>query len=132
MANGKKEVPAGVKIISVLYYIGAGLSVLAAIGFIIAGSKLADIPILSIFSGLVFAAVIGFIAMAILDFFLGRGLWRAQKWARIVVIILAILAFIGAVINLVRGQLNSIISLVVTAIIGGYLLFSKEVKQAFA
>lgn len=128
---GAKNVPTGVKVISVLYYIGAALSVIAAIIMFAGGSVLATL-LPAILTGLVAVMGIFMLGMAVLDFFIARGLWRAQKWARIIVIIFAGLAIIGAIVNLVAGQLSAIINLVIAGLIGGYLLFSKKVKQAFA
>jgi len=72
------------------------------------------------------------ILFAVLTFFIGRGLWKRQKWARIVAIILAILSFIGAIMGMVQGMIvQNLFSLVVNLVIGAYLLFSKSVKAAF-
>ncbi len=128
-----KQVPVGVKIISILYYIGAAMSVIFAILLLVGvGTFLANLSILAIFSGLLYFTGILFLGMAVLDFFIARGLWRAQKWARIIVIVFAILAVLGGIVSLIGGNFSSIITLVISGLIGGYLLFSKSVKQVFA
>ncbi|MFX0212154.1 MAG: hypothetical protein ACFFDT_39640 [Candidatus Hodarchaeota archaeon] len=132
-----KTMPTGIKIISVLYYIGAVLSLLFGILLLIGAGAIStlvtEIPLLG-FLGAGFLTVIAIImiALAVLGFFIGRGLWKGQNWARIVAIIFAILGFISAIINLISAQWGSIISLVINGLIGYYLLFSKNVKEAFA
>ena len=128
------EVPTGVKVISVLYYIGAAFELLLAIAlFIGAGTIASKIPLIgALGSGLFIIAGVVLIGLAVLSFFVGRGLWKAQKWARIVAIIFAVLGVLFAVLGMVQGQIASnVLSLVISGAIGGYLLFSKDVKAAF-
>ena len=129
-------VPTLVKVIAVLYYIAAAILILGGIGAFIGsaafGSIFEAIPGASLFgAGMMIVLGIFLIAFAVLDFFIGRGLWKAQKWSRIVVIIISALAVISGIMSLVQGE-GGIISLLVQAAIGGYLLFSKSVKAAFA
>ena len=132
------NVPVGVKIISVLYYIGAvvlillGILLIVGAGFI--GTILQSIPLLgALGAGLFIVIAIILIVFAVLSFFLGRGLWKAQKWARIVVIVFSVLGVLFALLAIVQGQiLNNLLSLIINAVIGGYLLFSKDVKAAFS
>ena len=73
------------------------------------------------------------IGLGVLLFFVGRGLWKAKSWARIVALILVGLGILMAVISMIQGEIiNNIPSLVIPSVIGGYLLFSKSVKKAFA
>lgn len=135
MAGGN---PTGVKIISVLYYIGAVVSVILGILFLVGagamGSLLASVPIIgALGAGLFIVGAVIMIAIGVLAFFVGRGLWKAKAWARIVAIIFAIVGVVLAVVGMVQGSIASnIFSLVVNAVIGGYLLFSSSVKAAFA
>src|SRR3989344_4783571 len=134
--SNEKEVPTGVKIISVLYYIGAvllflfGLTFFAGAGFI--GSIAEQIPLIGVLgAGLFIVAGIILIGLGILGFFIGRGLWKARSWARIVAIIFAILGILGAITSMVQGNIASnLVTFVLNLLIGGYLLFSKSVKQA--
>jgi uncharacterized membrane protein (DUF2068 family) len=133
------SVPTGVKVISVLYYIGAALSVILAILAFVASAfigtllEAAGIPgMAALGAGVAIFVGVLMLAIAVLGFFVGRGLWNARNWARIVAIILAVIGFILAVISLVQGQFGNIVSLVVNGVIGGYLWFSSSVKSAFA
>ena len=124
------SVPTLVKVIAVLYYIGAAFAVLAAIAMFI-GSSFIPIDLPEFLSGLVIVAGILFLAFAVLGFFLGRGLWKGQNWARIVVIIFAVIGVISGIITLIGGDFSSIIGLVINGLIGWYLIFNANVKQAF-
>ncbi len=132
-----KELPTGVKVISILYYIGAALGAIVGIMLFIGAGSLEILaqqnPALANF-GPGFAVVMGiiFLALAVLGFFVGRGLWTVQHWARITSIILAVLGVVFAVISLIAGDFISIISLAVHAVIGGYLLFNPQVKSVFS
>lgn len=135
---GERSVPTGVKIISVIYYIGAVFGILLGLLFFVGAGYLdsiADqIPLLgAIGSGLFVIGGIIFIGLGILGFFVGRGLWKARPWARIVVIIFAGLGSLMSIISMIQVSIvNNIIGLVIQLVIGGYLLFNNSVKEAFA
>ena len=128
--------PIGVKIISVLYYIGAAVFLSLIVGPIVEGLTGLKIPmvVLPLDGGLLFLmAGIEFLALAVLSFFIARGLWKAQKWARIVAIIFATLGVLMAIFGMVKGQIGSnVVGLLINTISGGYLLLSSSVKKAFA
>ena len=128
------DVPTGVKVISVLYYIGAVFEVIIGILFFVgAGALKAKIPFLAVLGPFLIVGGIILIGLAVLSFFVGRGLWKAQKWARIVAIIFAVLGVLFAVLGMVQGQVaGNILGLVISGAIGGYLWFSSSVKAAFA
>ena len=66
-------------------------------------------------------------------FFIGRKLEKGKNWARIIVIIIAILSLLNNLIfSVVQGHLPNIINLVIDGLIAGYLLFNTEVKEIFA
>lgn len=146
-----KSIPVGVKVIAILYYIGAVISILAAIGLIVVmatvgsisgaietagaeqGLQLTDaIPGGAILSSIAIVGIIVMIALAVLLFFIGRGLWKGKSWTRIAVIIISAIGAVSAIVSIIGGEFGAIVSLIIHAIIGGYLLFSKTVKQAFA
>ncbi len=133
-----KTVPTGVKVISVLYYIGAALSVLLGL-FLFGGAGMINsistkIPLLGVLgAGLFVVGGIILILLGVLYFFIARGLWNLKSWARTIAIILAALGALGALGSILSGHVvSNIISLAISIAIGAYLLFSEEVKQAFA
>jgi uncharacterized membrane protein (DUF2068 family) len=107
-----------------LFLVGAGMM----------GSIANQIPLLgALGAGLFVVGGIIMIGLGVLGFFVGRGLWKARPWARIVAIIFAALGILMAVISMIQGSIASnIFNLVIQLVIGGYLLFSNNVKQAFA
>ena len=137
--NISTGVTGGVKVISVLYYIIADLSLIFAIMFFVGVGVLSTVlgsvaPFLGeLGTGLVVVVGIVSLILAVLYFFIARGLWKAQKWARIVLIIFSILGIISAISTLVSGSLTQgILNIVINGVIGGYLIFSKKVKTAFS
>lgn len=134
----EKKVPVGVKVISVLYYIGAVFGVLFGILFMagagLMGTLATQIPGLGLLgSGLFVVGGLVMIGIGVLGFFVGRGLWKAHAWARIVAIVFAALGILMAIISMVQGNIASnLFGLVLNLAIGGYLLLSSDVKAAFA
>jgi len=132
-----KEVPIGVKIISILYYIAAGSGILFAI-FLFAGSAFLStlFPFLTTISAwgyilVVFCAIM-VLGFSVLSFFIARGLWNAKNWARILVIVFSGLGILGVLSSLFSNfSFSLIVQLAVHGAIGGYLLFAKEVKKLF-
>ncbi len=133
----KQQIPIGVKIISVLYYIGAVFGILVGLLFLVGAgmmSSIADkIPLLgALGAGLFIIGGIILMGLGVLGFFVGKGLWKARPWARIVAIIITSLGILMAIISMIQGNIiNNIFSLVIELVIGGYLLFSSSVKEAF-
>ncbi len=136
----RRQVPIGVKIIAVLDYIGAVILAILGIFLIFASASLTEYLVETIegietFSAGIFIVMgIIMIAFAVLGFFVGRGLFRGEQWARIVEIIFAVLAVISSISTIVQGNasFSGIIELIIYLVIGAYLLFSKEVNKAFA
>ena len=132
-----KTVPVGVKVISVLFYIGAVLSVLfgllSFVGASLFGALFSNIPALS-FIGAGSFVVLGVVmlALGVLDFFVGRGLWKGHNWARIVAVILAALGVLMQLLALLGGRISAIVFLVIYLVIGGYLLLNNDVKASFS
>ena len=127
------SVPTGVKIISVLYYIGAVFELLLGIALIFgAGALKAKIPFLAFLGPFLIIGGVILIGLAVLSFFVGRGLWKGQKWSRIVAIIFAVLGILSAIYSIVSGSYSSVIFLLIELAIGGYLMFNSSVKSAFS
>ena len=132
--EGKKQIPTGVKVISILYYISSGLGIIFGLIFLFGAGLIASlIPILGFLGGGIFVIIaIIVMGMSVLSFFIGRGLWKAQKWARIIAIVFSGISAVLSIITFVQGSFaNGIINLAISGIIGGYLLFNKKVKQIF-
>ena len=146
---GEKIMPTGVKVISVLYYIGAAFSFLFGLLLIVGGvfigailgETLASLSALG--SGLFIVLGIALLGVGVLDIFIGRGLWKGQNWTRIAAIVFAILGVFGGINSLISGLTNfqtigafsifvAFVQLAVSLLIGGYLAFAHEVKEAFA
>ena len=133
-----KEVPTGVKIVSILYYISMSLGILFAI-FLFAGFAFLStlMPFLTTISAigyiLVIFCAIMVLAFSVFSFLIARGLWKLKNWARMVAIVFAGLGVLGALGSFASGfSFGIVIELLIQAAIGGYLLFSKEAKRAFA
>lgn len=124
----KQFIPAGVKIISILHYIGAILGFIGGIFLIF--SFLGFDFIIKIVGG--FLLIYG-----IFSFFIARGLWKGKNWAKILAIIFSISGFLISLGNLIFkvGEINrlgTIPSLVIYGFIAGYLLFSNKAKEFFS
>jgi len=134
-----KEIPTGVKVISVVYYVFAAIAVIASI-FLFSGAStinsiLGSIPIIGILGALgsglfIFGAIVCLI-FGTLSFFIGRGLWKAKKWARIIVIVFSVIGVLIGLASLAKISFGGIVQLAISGTIGGYLIFSKKVKGAF-
>lgn len=94
------ERPDGVTVLGVLAYIGAGLSVLAALGMLLGGAIIANMaarPGMGMIAGVGGVALgIFFLVIAVLYAVIGTGMFKLQNWARMLVIILSCL---GALLN---------------------------------
>ena len=133
-SKSMKNVPMTVKIIAVFYWLSAAALVVAAIIGLVAGGKLIEIiPLLAFISAIIAIFSVIFLIFAALSFFIGLGLWKGKKWARVFVIVISMLGLFVALVSIV-GTFN-IQTLVIGAlngIIGFYLIISKEVKEAFS
>ena len=129
----KKDMPVGVKILAILGYIGAALTLLAGILLIFGASFMAQImsqigPLAAVFGGIGFVVLgIIFIAFAVLDYFIAKGLWNGKNWARIIVIVFAALGILGGI----TSPLNNIVGIIINGVIIWYLGFNKPVARAF-
>ena len=161
----KKQIPIGVKVISVLYFLFAiidliillfifkltgiipperpgtpvgiiftiySISALISQDLLMIGALTTGIPYLAY---IVYLLPIG---LAVLAIFVGRGLWKLQKWSKNVAIIWAVLGVVlsGPSIVLNFGLplpyiLIHIIGFSINLCIASYLLFNKNVKSAF-
>jgi hypothetical protein len=139
-----KEIPVGVKIISVWYYIQFSALLAFLIFALIRAIIKRDVTIdSSVISFLIFS-----FGCIFLSFSIGRGLWRGRNWAKITAIVFALiglsflllaLSMSSIVSNIVGNSSNELmgstiiilIAIVINVLIAGYLLFSKKVKEVF-
>ena len=131
------EVPTGVKVISVLYYIGAGFGLLFGLLFLVGsgfiGTIASKISLLGVLGpGLFIVVGIILIGLGVLGIFIGRGLWKGKNWARIVAVIFAVLGILSELFSVFKGGYSSLFGLLINLIIGGYLLFNSAIKTAFS
>jgi len=158
-AEGKKQVPTGIKILSILTYIGAFLIIIGGLAFLAisliwgvsrASSEGIVFSGLGIGIGLIIGGVIFLLAIGMLEFLVARGLWKGKNWARIFTIVVqcigilvglaqlffsiifaTLLAALGIESMGFVSAISGIPALVISALITAYLLFSKKVKEAF-
>lgn len=138
--------PAGVTVIAVLDFVGAGICVLAGIGMMLGGGFIATM-ISQQQGGAAGAGLLGVIGAAAGVFFLvcaaiaallGWGMLKLKSWARIVTIVLAALGAVGALFGLFAvlahfaaiGVFFALCRLAVNGWIIWYLL-QPHVKAAF-
>ncbi len=131
----QKGVPTGVKIISVLYYIGSVLMLLLGLAAIFGAGAFASMlsqigPLSLLGAGMFVVMGVISVALAVLFFFIGKGLWNGKSWARIVAIVLAALSILNGIYSIATGQ-GGWVGLIIQLVIGGYLLFNSGVKEAF-
>lgn len=130
----KSERPVGVTILSILAYIGAAFTLIGGLLMLVGSAFVstfiaAIIPQFSAFAtiGTALTIILGiiFLALAVLDFFVGKGLWNGKNWARILVLVFAGLSVLGSLFPF------SIANLVISAVIVWYLGFNKEAIAYF-
>ncbi|MDP1728583.1 MAG: hypothetical protein Q8L27_00075 [archaeon] len=130
--------PVGVTILSILGYIGAVFTLLMGLvmifGSVALFNFLTTLPEFQMYElmgtiGATFFIIMGIILLplAVLDYFIARGLWNGRNWARII-----ILVFIGisAVQNLFALPF-SLFGLAIDGLIIWYLGFNKPVVAYF-
>ena len=144
----KNEVPALVNILAVLNIISSILLILLGIFLIIIKfipSEPQVMPdggisfsLLSIISGafsqtlLTFGLI--FLPLGIFNLFVSIYLRKGRNWARICMIILAVVSAVTLIVSSIMGRdiISNMLSLIMSGLIGGYLLFNKKVKEAFS
>ena len=140
------DVPLGIKIISIIYYIGAGIFALTALGFIVIGIvSMLNTELITSTGGFpdfiknspnigLAILITGFLIalLAILCFFVAIGVNRGRRWARILIIIFVAIGILSGFVALFSGEAKGILNLIFSGIVGGYLLFNKEAKEFFS
>ena len=129
----KRVAPVGVKIISILYYITAFFSVFSGL-FLLFGSKVFSsiVPFTGSFASLSVLGGLASIVLGVLAYIIGKNLWAGINWARIVVLVIAVLGLLGEVIAIFSSAKLNVVSLIINAIIAWYLTYNNEVKKYFS
>ena len=112
--------PMGVKVIVALYVI---FGIIGAIwGFMTLGETAAEE-----------GAVVGvpLIIGGLIGVVLGLFLWKGKNWARIVAIVLSILALLGGITSLGSSTINALVNIVLGAVIAWYLLMNAGAKAFY-
>jgi hypothetical protein len=124
----------GITVLGILGYIGAVATLLLGLTMLIGSAFISDlitqfVPNFATYAaaGTVLFIVLGiiFIGLAILDYFIARGLLNGRNWARILLIIFAALGLLGSL------HPFSIGSLVIEGLIIWYLGFYKPAVNYF-
>ena len=72
------------------------------------------------------------VALGMIELFVARGLWKMRPWARIVAILLSLLAIVNAVSTIVSSfHFFQVVRLIVDGGIVAYLVLSEEARKAF-
>jgi hypothetical protein len=137
------NIPLGVKILSILGYIGAGLNALFGLALIFGSSFIASLitsmpvndPSLSFLgtmgTGLFIGIGVIVLLLALLEFIVSKGLWEGKNWARMVVLVVSSISVFAAIINLIFGDFSSIFGIMLYGIVIYYLEFIPETKKYF-
>lgn len=151
--SNSSSFPIGVRIISILFYVRAIFGILIGLALAIGGSvfvrtgtgqaviqevsaQLGANPSILTSTNLTALFVgfgIVFLILGIVEMLIARGLWRGKQWARIVTIILMVLAVINSIGELFQGNVvGGMFDLIISAFIVLYLSFSERVRKIFA
>ena len=111
--------PLGISILAILYIIGGLLSIAFGVLLELSGTAyLEGVPYASLITGFITVIAVLLILDGFFNIFIGVGLWKLKRWARICAIVFSILGILSII-----GALFSIIFLVI--------LFRKNTKKAF-
>ncbi len=130
----KEKKPVGIWIISVFYFIAVVLYFLTGLISLFYKELLYNIPKLkelSLANGVFIFFGLFMFGLAILSFFIARGILKRQNWARTTVIVISIINIVGGILSIAEGSYISSINLLANLVIGIYLIFSEKVKKFF-
>jgi len=135
-----KKIPTGIQVVSIIHYIAAGLCAVFGLLFIVFSGRLAEYLMsgTDALTSLTTSDLVGtlivlgvlFIILGVLYFFIGKGLWKLKKWARIVGIILAVIVALYTLYMMTGNfTIALLIIFLIDVAVGVYLIFSKEAKK---
>ncbi|MCX6741690.1 MAG: hypothetical protein NTX24_00750 [Candidatus Pacearchaeota archaeon] len=132
----KSSAETWVKVIAILGYISAVALAIVGILMLVGKSILGSIPQFSTMLGgsigaiFVVAAIIT-IVIGIFEFIVALNLAKHHNWARIVMIVLAAIGFIGSLASIVSSPVMAIIDLVINGGIFYLLAIDKDIAALF-
>lgn len=131
-----EKIPIPVKIISISDYLSAIACFFISISFFM-GYNLSEL-VFREFSFLGFLEIeylfnygIIFFLTSVFLFFLAKGLWNGKNLARFIEIFLAIFGLLIAIVFVLLGEKIFFFNIFFHGLIGGYLLFNRNVREAF-
>jgi len=141
----KEEASEGIKIISVVSFVIAGILFALSLFLVRFGEGIGNmsttdkavlavlvqqgIPIPST-ANLVFMGIV-FLALSIFLYFLGRDLLNMKNWARIASGVIAVILLLLSIFSLINGVWSSILLIIITGLVSWYLLLNKKVTRQF-
>ena len=136
---GAKNVPTGVKVVSVLFYIGfflflvSGILSIGGVGLPEENITGAAVGVPQLGRGFEIVSGVISVALAVFVFFVGMGLWKGRRWSWLSSIIIAGLGIFISLISMLGGRvIGNLIVLLIYAVIGGYLLFNESARKVFS
>jgi len=143
----QKERPSGIKFVTYFHYLLIGIAIVTGVISIVTknySSGLLTGQFESLFNNLgIVVVLLNVLIISLICFFVGRGIWRGDKGARIIVIVISCIVFISQIFSIIDvityigkvypigALLMSVFYLIAGSIIFFYLLFNKKAKDWF-
>jgi|GEM_PF-5213041 len=130
-----RKIPLGINIISIIILISGIVSLLAGVvmlGLYFATPVIPDgLSFMTYLSPVILILGIILMIFAIFRFIVFSALRKGRKWAYVLVLVIEILSLLVALINIIMGNYAVTLSLLISAIIVSYLIFSKKVRRYY-
>ena len=109
------------------------LAIITPTTFLQLYGKLIGIRGMSITGGFFYVIGLFYIIIGFIGIFTGKALWKGKNWAKTITIILVGINFVFTLLSLFGGNIGiiTLVNLIISGLISGYLLFSKEVISFF-
>lgn len=140
-----RDVPTGIRIISILYYFGAGIFALGFLFLVVIGitlvanpsliSSIKSLPPYMVESSLgIYVLLMGVLVglIGILLFCIAKELCKGKVWAKILIIIFCGIGLVTGFLSVSQGNSSGFLNLVFSFVVGGYLLFYKGARSFFS
>lgn len=138
----EKEIPEGVKILSVVAFVCTAIFFIFGIISFKFGENMGDlsdaekslisqqgIPTPSTPTFVIVGIVL--IVLSVVFYFIGRDLLKSKKWAKIALIVISALLILLNILSLISGSWSPIIMILVNGLVVWYLAYSKPAKNFF-